>query len=185
MMEHDPDNIALEMVRKKNIYLTVKGGVAIAALVKKTWGSKCSRCWNKQRMAAEDPDCPNCLGTGFTGGYLNPVYVSALFNPPKKVIVEAGLQYEPYNTYIEVANHPVLDKLDLIIDRKQNLRFSISQITTSTHRMHPIAQVALLNRVDENSIIYSVDIPEPPHAKEGRSWDMVERWQPIKGIPNS
>jgi hypothetical protein len=180
IMEHDSDNIAMELVRKKNTFLTVRGGISTAVLVKKTWGAKCSRCWNLQRMQAEDPDCPDCLGTGFSGGYMNPVYIPALFNPPKKVVIDSGLQHEPYNIYIELANCPLLEKFDVVVDRKQNLRYHIEEINTSTHRMHPIAQIARLNRLDENSIVYSLRIPEPPHAAEGRSWDLLEKWTPPK-----
>ena len=185
MLEHSPDNIAFELVRKKNIYLTVRGGVAIAVLIRKTWGAKCGRCWNKQRMAADDPDCPSCFGTGFAGGPMNPVFIPALFNPPKQTVVDAGLIYEPYNCYIEMANHPILSKNDMVVDRVQNLRFNIVSVNPSNHRMHPIAQVAQLNRLDENDIRYTIEVPEPPHANEGRSWDMVERWKPIKGINDS
>jgi len=106
---------------------------------------------------------------------MNPVYIPILFNPNKKTILEAGLKYEPYNVYVELANHPIIDVNDVVVDRKQNLRYAVEQINISSRRMHPVSQVALLLRVDENSIIYTIDIPEPPHAAEGRSWDMVER----------
>lgn len=175
ILQHDADNIALELVRKKNVFLAVKGGISIAILIRKTWGAKCSRCWNPERLSANDADCPECYGTGYTGGFMNPVFVPALFNPPKNVVVDAGLKYEPYNVYIELANHPVLDNKDVVVDRKQHIYYTVEQINITSRRMHTISQIGLLNRVDENSILYSIRIPEPRHAPEGRSWDMVER----------
>ncbi len=175
ILQHDADNIAFELVRKKNLYLTTKGGISVAVLIKKSWGAKCSRCWNYERQSADDADCPECYATGFSGGFLNPVFIPALFNPPKNVVVEAGLKYEPYNVYAEMSNHPVLDSGDVIVDRKQNIRYTIEQINTTTRRMHTISQIALLNRVDENSIVYTIGVPEPVGAPQGRSWDMVER----------
>lgn len=175
ILQHDADNIAMELVRKKDVYLTTKGGISVGVLIKKTWGAKCSRCWNQARLMADDIDCPECYGTGFSGGYMNPVFIPALFNPPKNVIVDAGLKYEPYNVYAEFSNHPILDNGDVVIDRKQNIRYTIEQINVTSRRMHFISQIALLNRVDENSVVYTIEIPEPKHAPEGRSWDMVER----------
>jgi len=181
LLEHDADNIALELVRKKMVYLTVKGGLAVAVFIKKSWGAKCSRCWNAERLLANDAFCPECYGTGFAGGYMNPVFVPAILNPPRKVIVDAGLKYEPFNIYLEIANHPVLNPGDLIVDRKQNLRFNTEQISVMTRRMHHVSQICTLNRVDENSILYSLKVPEPPHAPENRSWDLVDR----PGMPRS
>jgi hypothetical protein len=115
---------------------------------------------------------------------MNAVFIPALFNPPKDVVIDAGIEYRPYNTYIELANHPVLNVNDVIVDRKQNLRYTISQLTVASHRMHNISQIALLNRVDDNSIIYTIPVPEPPHALEGRSWDMVERVNAFTTLQN-
>lgn len=182
LVQHDPDNIALDLVRKKNVFLTVKGGIALAVLIRKTWGAKCSRCWNQQRNAPNDPDCPNCLGTGYPGGYFNPVLIPGLFNPPKKVVINAGIPYKPYNVYIEVSNDPVLDSGDVVVDRRLNIRFKIEQISITTHRGYYVSQVALLNRLDSNSPVYRIPVPEPKNVPVGKSWELVRG---VDAIPHS
>lgn len=171
VLEHDPDHIALELVRKKNVYLRVNGGVSLAVLIKKTWGSKCSRCYNQEKKLPSDPDCPSCFGTGFTGGFMRPVFVPGLLNPPKKVIVDAGMEFDPSAVYGELSNNPILQVKDVIVDRKMNIRYTVENITPTSRRMHLVSQILTLLRVDENSILYTIAIQEPPHAAEARSFD--------------
>ncbi len=176
---HDPDNIALEMVRKKTLYLTVKGGIAGAVLLKKSWGAKCSRCFSTERGLAADPDCHECYGTTFVGGYQDPpVFVPTLFNPPKQAVVEAGLKYEAWSVYIELANYPFLSCDDVWVDRQSNIRYKVENVGLATRRGYIVSQVAQLNRVDENDAIYVIPISPPSHAMEERSWDLVERVTP-------
>ncbi len=173
ILEHDPDNIALELVRKKNLSLTVKNGVPLAVLPRKSWGAKCSRCWHQQRLTATDADCPECYGTGFPGGYMNPVYIPGIINPPKKVIVDANISYKPDTIYAEIANHPVLQPEDIIVDRRLNVRYKVNEVNEATRRGHVVAQIPTLTRLDQNAFVNTIVVPEPPEAAYGRSWEMV------------
>lgn len=174
-LEHDPDHIALEMVRKKNLYLKVKGGIEAAIFQRKSFGPKCSKCFNYERNDVEDPDCPECFGTGIAGGYLNPVLIPILFNPPERTVVLAGIPYENGATYFELANWPLLQKGDLIVDRRMNIRYRAEQVKWTSHRGHPVSQIVQVLRADDNDIIYTLSIPESTHAPHGRSWDQIER----------
>jgi hypothetical protein len=171
VLEHDPDHIALELVRKKNVFLRVNGGISLGVLIKKTWGSKCSRCYNTQKQLPSDPDCPSCYGTGFSGGFMNPAYIPGLMNPPRKVITDAGIEFDPQAIYSETANTPIISVKDVVVDRKMNIRYTVENVAQSARRMHLVSQILTLLRIDENSILYTIDIPEPPHADEGRSFD--------------
>lgn len=175
ILEHDPDNRALELVRKKNLSLTVTNGVALAVLPRKSWGAKCSRCWHIQRATATDADCPECYGTGYPGGFMNPVYVPGIINPPKKVLVEANIKYEPTTIYAEIANHPVLQPRDVIVDRRLNVRYEVTEVSETTRRGYVVSQIPTLNRLDLNAFINTIVIPEPPESAYGRSWEMVRK----------
>lgn len=176
---HDPDNIALELVRKKMLSLTVKNGIAGAVLLKRSWGPKCSRCYSKERGLAADPDCHECFGTSFVGGYIEPpVYVPTLFNPPKQAVVDAGLKYEAWSVFIELANYPFLSVDDLWVDRQSNIRYKVENIGLTTRRGFIISQIAQLNRVDENDAVYTIPITLPEHSMAERSWDLIDRTEP-------
>lgn len=172
---HDPDHIAYELIRKKNLFLTVKSGIGMGVLLKKSWGAKCSRCFNAERQLPSDPDCPNCYGTGFSLGYQNPVYAPALFAPPKQAVIEAGIKYETGSTYLEFANYPFLGPGDVLVDLQSNIRYRAEAIGISTRRGYIVSQMVNVIRVDENDIIYTIPLPVPPHSPVERSFDMVER----------
>lgn len=174
-LEHDPDHIALEHVRKKNLYLKVKGGVEVAVFQRKSWGPRCSRCHNAERDDVTDPDCHECLGTGIAGGYLNPVIVPALANMPEKMVVRSGVPYEMGMTMFEIANQPLVGDGDLMVDLRANIRYRVKRVHQNSHRGYVVSQIVTLLRSDDNDVIYSLDVPEAAHAPYGRSWDLVKR----------
>lgn len=173
ILEHDPDPIAMELIRKKTLSLTVKNGVALAVLLKKSWGAKCSRCWSDERLAATDADCPECFGTGYPGGYMNPVLIAGIMNPVKKTIVEAGIVFMPGNIYAELANHPVLNEGDVIVDRRLNVRYVIDDVKETSRRGFTISQIVTLLRLDQNSIVNTINVPEAANFSFSRSYEMV------------
>jgi len=177
-LTHDPDNIALELVRKKNLYLLSNSGVAFAVLPRKSWGAKCGRCWDIHRQLAQDPDCPICYGQGFSGGFLSPIHVPAAYNSSEDTVHDAGLKFETDNTYIEIANLPVLYPYDVIVDRKMGIRYRIESVGRRSRRGYTVCQIAQILRIDERSIIYTIHVPPPDNAVVGRSWDMVNLAQP-------
>jgi hypothetical protein len=184
--KHGPeaDNIALEMIRKKLTYLYVKGGMLAAVFCVKTWGTNCSRCYNYERQEPTDDNCPDCFGTGYSGGYLNPVYVPALMNPPQRAIVSAGLVYETDTPFMEFGNTPELRPDDLVVNCLQNIRYRVKHVAPTTHRMALVAQMVSLVRVDENDIVYTLPIKVPPNASIGRGWDLITRDEPHEALQN-
>ena len=179
---HDPDGIAYELVRKKLTFLTVRSGVAGAFLIRKSWGAKCSRCYSRERMLPTDPDCPDCFGTGYSGGYLlPPVYTPTLINPPKQAVVEAGIKYEAFSIYVEIANVPYINPDDIFVDMQSNIRYRVENVGSAAHRGFVVSQVAQLNRVDEHDVLYTIPVPLPPGSAVEQSWDLMNRMFPGMG----
>jgi len=172
---HDADHIALGMVRKKNVFLRCRGGVSAAVLLRKRWGPKCSRCWDSVRMLPKDADCKECYGTGFTGGYLNPVFVhAALFNQALKAYISFNdARYDAANSNLELANLPEVSPDDVIVDRVMNTRYIVKEITPFTHRMVIVCQNVKVVRMDDNSVIYKFPIPEDLPSTQGKSYDLA------------
>lgn len=179
-IEHDADHIAIELVRKKMLFMRVKGGVEMVVYLKKRNGPKCSRCYSAERNGSTDDDCPDCYGTGYAGGFWNPVTILGLYNPPESIIIDAGLKYVAGQTYFELANWPTLSPDDLIIDRRMNVRYSIDSLKHTSHRGHPISQVMQVTQCDESAAIYTLPLPDSPWsaAQKGRSYDFINRQSP-------
>lgn len=175
----DQDHIATELIRKKMIYLMTRGGCQAAIMAKKTWGAACSRCYSYEKMTATDPDCPNCFGTGYTGGFIKPIYLPALINPPKKSVVAAQIIFDPRQIYAEIGYTPTANPDDVFIDVKQNIRYRIKEVSPYSHRLVTVSQTLLLMRIDENDNIYSIAVPEVnPNGYAGRAWDLVQPRNP-------
>ena len=174
-LDHDADHIALGMVRKKNVFLRCRGGVSAAVLLRKRWGPKCSRCWDSVRMLPKDADCKECYGTGFTGGYLTPVFVpAALFNSAIRAYISFNdARYDTANSNLELANLPIVAPDDVIIDRAVNTRYIVKETTPFTHRMVTVCQNVKVVRKDDNDVIYSYPIPEDSASLRGKSYDLM------------
>lgn len=167
---HDPDHIANEMIRKKEVFFRARAGVACAILGKKSWGSKCARCWDPVKKLPRDPDCPNCFGTGFAGGYLKPFYLYALVQPPRESVLRAGAPFVDGTTYAEIGPNPYVDPGDVFVDRVTNLRYRIKSVQQAAHRQYVVSQILTLAIVDENDVVYKLAIPEPSAARRGESF---------------
>lgn len=171
-VEPNPDHIATEMVRKKIIFMRHRGGVASAVFLRRRWGPHCSRCFDTTQQVATQANCPECYGTGYTGGYMQPSILPALKNVPEKMLVQAGVPYKRGDTMWEFANWPTLDTGDLVVDRVMNIRYMVDRVHPFTHRGHLVSQIVALTRVDEMSILYGLDVPQPEGSAEGRSYDL-------------
>lgn len=172
------DAIAVGLIRKKLLSMTVRNGVQVAVLVAKTWGPNCNRCYNHQRMAPTEANCPECFGTGYVGGYLAPFYTPAILNPIKRAIVAAGVEFDVASTYLELAHLPTVDVGDVIVDTQNNVRYRVQNVTPFTHRTTIISQVVAVLRVDENDVVYTLPVTESNNSLMGRGWDLVERDKP-------
>lgn len=177
-LSHDPDNLALELVRKKNVYLTVRGGIRGAVLVRKRWGAKCSRCWNDERQLPTDADCPICYGTGYAGGYCKPVPVPAgIIGPDSKEYAETVGTIEISQSAFEISNQPLLQPDDVFVDVTLNCRYFVKKVTGFTRRGYIVSQILTCTRLDDNAAVYQIDIPESFASMRGQSFDLVQEAQ--------
>jgi hypothetical protein len=176
VLEHDPDNVALGLIRKKNVYLRARGGVPMAALLRKRWGAKCGRCWDKVRKLSADADCPLCYGTGYAGGFLAPVFMPGMQPQASSKMYQllGDAKYQTDQTVFELSNYPYLSPDDVLIDRVMNHRYRINRVEQHTHRGHIVSQLAVATMEDENSVLYSIKLPEHKPTIIGKSFDLAK-----------
>jgi len=173
VLTHDPDNIAIELVRKKNVYLTVRGGIRGAVLSRKRWGAKCPRCWNKERQLPSDADCLVCYGTGYARGYCEPVITPAgVMGPTNKEYAEVIGKVEIGQSGFEISNMPLVEPKDIFIDTILDERYHIDRVTANTHRGYVVSQLIVCTRVDDNAAVYHIRIPESLASRQGQSFNL-------------
>jgi hypothetical protein len=168
---HDADHIAQELVRKKQVYLRARAGVNVAFLCRKSWGTKCARCWDEVRKIPTDPECPDCYGTGYAGGYLNAFHTLALITPAKEI--EIAGKFRDGTIYAEIGPDPYVDPGDVLVDVTMNLRYRITAVQQASHRQYVVSQILTLVQCDENDVVYKVPIKEPLESRRGESYAVV------------
>ena len=55
-------------INERNAWILKNTGVLMDLYRRKIEGERCTKCWDEVREQG-DPDCTNCFGTGFDGGY--------------------------------------------------------------------------------------------------------------------
>jgi hypothetical protein len=140
---HEPDHIAKELIRKKQVFLRSRSGISAAILAKKSWGIHCGRCWDEVRKLPTDPDCPDCFGTGYPGGYTKQFNALALLQPTN-------------TAYAEIGPDPYVDPGDVFVDRTLNIRYKITAVQQAAHKQYVVSQILTLQRLDENDVCYKV-----------------------------
>jgi hypothetical protein len=103
-------------------------GENVVILVKKRIGSHCTLCYSEVDDRATDPVCPECIGTGFTGGYEQ--YATRLFNYPANMQVissdiGASIKHIPKTA---ISSYPIVASGDVIV-KQNNRRYVLGGVT--------------------------------------------------------
>jgi len=170
---HDPDHIALEMIRKKAVFFRARSGISCAILARKSWGAKCGRCWDPVKKIPTDPDCPDCFGTGYAGGYTNPHLIHGLMSPPREIVINAGAPFNEGTAYAEIGPDPYVNPDDVFVDRVSNIRYRITTVQQAAHRQYTVSQILTLVMMDENDVVYRYPIAETDATRKGESYALT------------
>lgn len=128
--------IAREMTRQAKVRLIKRrAGVRGFHLRRRTSGVKCP-CVDPDTGRVKDPNCPECYGTSFVGGYHPPVecYVD---QHPEKVLIkldaQQGLVSEKVSAWNTLA-YPPFRPNDFWVDARNGLRYRIQEnVATVAH----------------------------------------------------
>lgn len=153
----NPDSLALELIRKKNValYYGSTPAVEIEIFVRKTWGTYCPECFDHVKKRKTKSNCSLCYNTNYIGGFFKPVVTRGFFGPSTKVIQRMGFEMTPEAIYIETANYPLLSPED-IIKQHSIKRYRIVNVRTSTRGTYIISQFAQVAEVNPNDIEYEL-----------------------------
>ena len=74
---HQEDQIylGLAIARNKRLLLERFIGTKCFVFIRKTFGKKCTNCYDSVRQKSMSSDCPICYGTTFEGGYFAPILI--------------------------------------------------------------------------------------------------------------
>jgi|GEM_PF-4090098 len=152
------DKVIKEIIRRKTLSLNKFTARNFILLKKRTWGEHCSKSWDSTLFRDTNPNCPECFGTGWTGGYFTPIPFKAMINaaPKYNQILMFG-EWKPSDVMLYTLNYPLLNCRDVVVDdeAKRWLVVQIRQIKKLGYLIEQQAQLALIANDDA---IYKVNI---------------------------
>lgn len=150
---------ALMLVRKNENLLIRKGKVGIPSFifVKRTWGTRCPACF---RGGTADSTCEKCFGTGFVGGYYDPIDTYVARSPEQRVSGSAkGVPIETDRRRYWMSNYPLLREGDVIVDNRGERWKVLPGIQVTDFQGFPLRQIFNASRRPNSDVIYKLPVP--------------------------
>jgi len=158
---YDPDKYALEIIRREAIALRADyAGQPICVLRKRTLEpTRCTSCWDAILRRVNDPDCPDCYGTGFVSGYYSAISGLATITAASRVkqMTQFG-EFDQSYKVLYMGPYPFIYPRDIFEDQ-MGRRWRINKVNTVEKNGQIINQSAQVSEIDREDIVYTIDIP--------------------------
>lgn len=171
----------------EQILYTYYHGEPCKLIKRKSFGTRCSKCWSEERQQRILSHCDVCHSTGYIAGFYKPISVQISFDSdPKK----SDLQKEFENTFdtkrARMSNYPLVRPKDIIVDSDDNKRYVITHVETTKLPMlstyeyklskqnYIISQLLILEELvssDDEYLINIDNIIDIPITDEGNTGD--------------
>lgn len=156
--------IQLEIIRTEKILLQGVGltpnfvGVKSLAFIRRTFGQRCSDCWDFTKKKVNSSRCFTCFGVGFKGGYHTPILVYINYSPPGEQPELSALgEMQPNTIRAWMTNYPVLTEGDLIVDAN-NARWRVANQTRTEMLRTTTRQTLALYHLPPGDVEYYVPV---------------------------
>lgn len=165
-------NIGRFIAKQESLLLRRFNGRKVAIYIRKTFGTRCTNCYDPIRGKAIFDSCNVCYGTTFVGGYFAPIQMYINFGPRQKVEDKNVLQRND-NPQIEgwTSNYPILSPDDLVVEIERNgFRYFVKGISPTENggatvrqnlnlvRVHPSAPQFMIEKAGDVRSIDDVNV---------------------------
>ena len=154
----EPDLIALELRKHMNLLMREFTGRRCWVLPARTFGQRCTSCWNdtlKQRVRS---GCRTCYDTSFVRGYHSPIESFIQFDPAAKANQQTNVgELQQQNTTARMGFFPPLKPKDLVIEA-ENRRWRVVQVSSTQRLRAALHQEVQLHEVPNSDIEYAIEL---------------------------
>jgi hypothetical protein len=148
---------ALDIQRREWILLSKFNGAKTLAFRRKTYGKRCSLCWNPDTERVMRDNCPNCLGTSFDGGYFPAYETFVNYDPtPNALILEYFGKSEPNQIPAWTIGVPELNSFDVLVRLPDWKVYRIAQINATELQTVPVRQIMQLIELSKETVEYQL-----------------------------
>jgi len=175
------DYILAKELTRKELLSYQRLGLTGVILKRREWGPVCTTCADHDTDEAVDAQCPECFGTGITGGYYAPIVLTV--NPIQKQATrqktEMALVDDTRRQVRCVAYPTLIKENDLWLDDKNGTRWVVRGVTPVTEiKGVPIIYQLTLHRMPMTDVIYkepeghdkATEIPEVLPTGTEHTW---------------
>jgi len=151
----------LAEIRNRHVWLLKMGGEKVMYLKRRWEGDRCTACWDSVRRQSTKEGCLICYGTGFVGGYYNPIEMTvSLISPAsKKVLIQDhGMIIERMQSSWTLWE-PQLQPRDIFVLMLDGRRIEVTEVTPTKWRGIILRQNFEYREIEETSIAYKIPIP--------------------------
>lgn len=155
------NRMALKIISMEYNYLArARKGYGIECVLHsiKQWGPRCPVCWDSVKMKMTKSNCATCYGTGYAGGYYDPVTVWLRYSAPQKSVkVSDQGQAETEMRQAWTIPSPEIHSNDVIIDPMLSKAYRIVDANSHSEvRGGPMRQFLQLKLLIRGSVEYKL-----------------------------
>ena len=152
--------IAREIARKEALMNRLAGQTGVF-MKRRNWGPLCTLCTDFDSREVVNISCPECLGTGITGGYWAPIPMGLWNASPmtnQRGVRETGTTQTNMNKNRCIA-YPFVEKNDIWMDDHSNTRWIINDVAIAAERKSiPILYDLTMSLAPRSNIIYGPEM---------------------------
>lgn len=148
------------VLRRTAVNFRHLSGIEVVVLKRRTFGTRCSFCYDAATKQSLISNCSECYGTGFQGGYWTPLIVSCLLRRyPATQNIELEGETEAELAEVGFLDFPRIEKEDVIIEVDSRNAWEIGdQMMVSALKQRQVLQQWRCSKADRNHPAYSVPL---------------------------
>lgn len=138
----------------------VGSGIPLVVLSRRHWGIRCTACFDKLTKTVMNSKCLTCYGTGFVGGYFDPVQIMARKGTTNVQVNTAPQGKAEINSIdLTMLDYPRMQVDDVIVEVHQDRRYVVKHVTRTELRGVPVHQKLVISELARDSVEYRVSVP--------------------------
>lgn len=157
--EAEADLVAKELRRHMALLFREFTGRRCWLLPVRTFGQRCSTCWNATLQKRTRSGCMFCFDTGFARGYLHPIEVFAQVEPGNMKMEQTTQlgTIQPQVTTARIAEIGTTKPRDILIEA-ENIRWRVTQVNQTEQVRAPVHFELSLHRIPQSDIEYNIPL---------------------------
>lgn len=135
----------------------IGSGIPMQILTRRRWGTRCPVCFDKLTKTVTNSKCTSCYGTGYTGGYHDPVRIQGRKGTTNvQVSMSPQGQAEVNQIDFTMLDYPLVATDDVFVEVRTGRRYVVKHVTRTELRGVPVHQKLVLSELARDSVEYLI-----------------------------